>query len=269
MAKEITRALGDGLAISVATAIPIEERILVEKPEVTNLWLNIKTLFRNYWGSIENPSSYSQARLIGDFMEEVVDLKKIMELQNIEVVVYNTVETKALTGRFKHAKIKIPHTDKQKTYAAIERSAANMAMNLLPTEWKRDFMTKLYGAQGQRVHMLTHYPLDLLSRYEFGDLLLLESHTGTVKSPTEWITKLTKHSDYRHLPFNILTMQVLGDDSTQFYAQSSKVKKEFLMISTEGRWNPTTSIPKVSSDIKKYGQEHKQLFLDMLAVKLI
>ena len=85
MAK-LVREFGEQLAVSVGTALPIEKRLLVPKPQVKFLWLNSRTLFRNFYGSIDTPEKVSRKDIVGEFMQEVFDLRAILEAQGIVVI---------------------------------------------------------------------------------------------------------------------------------------------------------------------------------------
>jgi len=261
MAKVIERELGESLAFSIGTAMPLESAIFTENSKVETLWVNVRTLVRNFVNSIENPERYSRQDLLENFISEIQDILSLLEQQNVEVVYYTTAPPRRLERIFRWAKVKIPKTPKQAFLADIEEMAIDMAKRSIPDSLLKEFVVRLNGDRSKFTHILTSYPVDLLSHYEFGKLILLESHTGETKGRYEWIKKLNKDPKYFHLPFNTLTLQVLGDRSANFYAAKPSVKNELLDIAASGKWTPLTSMTKIKSDINKYGTANKDLFL--------
>jgi hypothetical protein len=166
------------------------------------------------------------------------------------------------------AKIKTPTTPRQKIYANNERLALTAAtshkeLGIVPCK-------QLVHGKNAKAWIMTHHPMDLLSRYEFSELSLISSHTGDIKKPVEWIKKLTSNEAYHRLPFNIMTLQVLGDGAVQFFSQSPSIKKHLLAMAEGGKWKPTTTRDKIVSDMSKYpNKEIADTFKKMLSVKLI
>lgn len=262
----ISRVLGEKVAVSVATAIPLEEKLLVEKLPVKELWINVHTLFRNLYEAYEDPAVVPRGELISELSNEALVVREL--LHGIVNVTYYNTDITSLERNFPLAKIKVPKTPKQKIFANNERLAIAALMNN-PEIGVLSFKQKIYG-KNAKAWILTHYPLDLLSQYEFSELSLISSHTGDIKKPVEWIKKLTNNENYHKLPFNILTLQILGDGAVQFFALPPSIKKHFIAIAEAGKWKPTTSRDKVLSDINKYDNpEIKKVFLAMLRTKLI
>lgn len=259
----IERTIGETVGFSIGTAIPIEEVILLEKNPVKTLWLNGRTLFRNFYEAIDKDkrNQYSIADITKEFIEEVDNLIPFLNEQGVRAKVYNTLGVSTMKRRIPDAKVKLPKTPQQIKYVEYEKFAVENLMSLMSKEVSETFKVKLYGPIKEHVHILTHLPIDLLSEFEFGKLSLLESHTGTIKTRSQWITKITKNEEYAHLPVNILTIVVLGDRTNNFYALSPSIKKELLEISKQAKWTPMTSFPIVKKDVKKYAQSHSELFL--------
>ena len=243
---ESPRTLGEKLAISIATAEALE-KIAVEKIPVDNLWVNIRTLFRNYYGSFDEPSSVPPGTLVKGFIEEALVIQEL--LHGVLRVTYYVTDTRSLVGIMPHAKFKVPTTPGQKIVANAERLCVSGIVN----EEGIDLVEckQLLPGKNANAYIMTHFPLDLMSRYEFGIFELLESHTGEIKKPIEFIKKLTKNEKYHKLPFNLLTIQVLGDRSVQFSANAGVYRKNLLQLAESNRWNPATTKAKVLSDIGK------------------
>ena len=94
---------------------------------------------------------------------------------------------------------------------------------------------------------------------------LLESHTGKLKSPIDWNTKL-KDKPY-NMPFNILTLQVLGDGQ-QFTAQKKEVVLDFKKLADDKNWSPTTTMKKINEDLKVYKSDHISLYRKLATTHL-
>jgi len=260
------RVLGERLSLSVGTAIPIEERIAVEKLPINELWLHIDTLWRNYLGSYEDLSRATEGSLVKRFLEELSILTDLVSVYCRPVLYITNTDPNILAKRFPHAQVKFPVTDNQKMqYNLIQlmhRTIANSDIPVLKAE------QKLPG-KNAKAYIMTHHPMDLMSRYEFDRPLLLSSHTGKLLGPELWNTRLSNNKNYHKLPFNLLTLQVIGDRATLFKSGKPSVKKALLAIAEKGKWLPTTTNAKVSSDIKKYTDPATaDLFLQMLRIKL-
>ena len=147
------------------------------------------------------------------------------------------------------ASFKEPKTDNQRAYSTAER----IMMSIVTAQPDIDIVKCKLLLPGVNVEswIMTSYPVDLLSRYQFAKLMLLESHTGNLREPSEWNRRLSNNPSYARLPFNILTLQVLGDRSTLFNSQSPKVKKVLLETATSYNWTPMTTMLKIQNDIKK------------------
>jgi len=265
MAGVQDRVLGETLAFSVPTAIPLEEHIGDLGKKVDHLWINLYTLFRNYHGSFEDPLLVDRGEFIQGFAEELATLQAFTNAELPTYFYMSAVD--ALPNRLPLAKLKKPHTQRQLVYQNLERLAID---NLKRHDGVQVLKIQhTLPAMKGRGWVLTHHPIDLLSRYQFSDMQLLESHTGQLRPPVEWIRKLTTNNSYYHLPFNLLTMQVLGDRGTLFFTGSHAHKKALLSCAEKGKWKPTTTRDKVKSDIRSIDdREIQEQFSKMLSVRL-
>lgn len=253
----IPRELGEIIPISIPTALAVES--FLSPTEARNmefskydLWINAKTLFRNLYSTIENPEGCTVDDLLADLLEEHTILTTIldshMETLKGKYYFYSNHHRSLVTRKlYKTALLKEPSTEKQKKYAAIEVEVVNAFVELLAEKVYVDDVA-LKG-QDRRGVVITHQPFDLLSRYKFSDLVLLESHTGTFKRPVEWNTKLTGGSKNLRIPFNALTLQVFGDNSTMFKTYPTVVKRLIHGLSEERKWSGATTIDKIKNDL--------------------
>lgn len=260
------RAVGKDLPFSVAISKPIEGHLIKENLEFDAVWLNVRTIFRAYhsaYGSDERPN---KSDMIQGFLEELSDLKPFIEQLGYDVHVYYPMYQNILKY-FPDANPKLNTSPKQRIYADWENSAIEIAV-------KEGLVDQVcnYGISGHKgkTVMITHYPSDLLSLYNFGDLTLLESNTGSLKIKSEWNTKLGAPKDIApRLPFNLLTLQVFGDKAKLFSSlKSLKAKKTLLELAEKKKWTPYTTKTKITLDIKSLEKDFADIFSRMISIKL-
>lgn len=261
------RELGGTLAFSIGTAIPLELNVLVERPVVKELWFNLKTLFRNFHHSIPRETVLDRKIVTELFIEEVENIVAFCREQGIITQLYTTKSPASFERLFWTAKLKSPKTSLQRQYADFERIVLSVAKHQFK-DTLLNFNIALNGPIDRPVHVITSYPVDLLSQYKFGRFTLLDSHTGNVKDPSTWITKLTDDPLRRHLPFNILTLVVLGDKATDFFSLKTGNRRDLLEMANKCKWNPTTSMPKVRADCARFAGDSTDLFLHILKINL-
>lgn len=257
------RALGEKLPFSIATAIPLEEQLVIEKPAGNLVWANIRTMARNFWGSYETSNRPNVTVMMPLFIEELTNIAYLLNQNGVEIKYY--APSYASLRGLKHAKVRRPKSEKQITYFNAEEvltdwATRNEGLNVTAVN------TKLLGDNND-VLLLSHYPVDLLYRHSFSKLRLLESSTGAIKEPMSWNTKLNLPKEYPGIPFNELTLQVFGDKGKHFNALPRAVKMELVELAKKSRWLPTTTKNKIEYDLKKlndFGIE--MIFKDMLRV---
>lgn len=246
------RQLGDIVGVSIGTAIPIEKLLTTDTAKNYNtLYINIRTMYRNYIGSFSPDAVPDGRECYTNFLEELETLAGVIEMSISTPLrlIYYFMTYDSLESSFRKCNLKKPKTQLQKNYAAKESFVyTNMVNKVNPQVALYD--TKLQGNHAKAL-IITHTPLDLLAHLSFSKLTLLESHTGTLKEKSEWISKLSKNPNYANIPFNIVTLQVLGDKSVQFSAMSNKLSKSYTDLATKYQWSPSTSLEKVKFDIRK------------------
>lgn len=101
--------------------------------------------------------------------------------------------------------------------------------------------------------MLTHLPLDLVHRHDFGKLMLLESHTGVLKPHTQFYTKLRdQRLEMDHIPFTPATLQIFGDSGKLFAMQSPSLRDYVAKVATDGKWTPATTQERMIFTVKNH-----------------
>ncbi|MCY1417613.1 hypothetical protein D9M71_331530 [compost metagenome] len=111
------------------------------------------------------------------------------------------------------------------------------------------------------VAILTHYPHELLWKPQFSRLLLLESHTGKLKTYNTWYTKLNGISENEYpMPFTEFTLQVFGDGELIAPQQPRKILTELKELSKAKKWTGITTPDKLYHDIMSSSKELKDLY---------
>jgi len=261
------RDLGETVAVSIGTAMALE--VLVGPSYVNvydHIFMNVKTLWRNFAGSIEDPHVESIPEMAKLFMEECGNIVSILDGM-LNVVMYTT-DSKYLGRTFKHAVIKVAKTDRQKHDLSLEEAIFNiMAKDPIWNTFKH-YKLKIPG-DSLKALIITSHPLDLISAPKFRKLTLLESHTGTLKTKKDWFRKLNKSDKWAGMPFNILFIQLLGDNNTQFRSMGKKAVKELHEIAITDGWNSSTTNEKIKFGLKKMKDRlHSEILLNMIRVKL-
>lgn len=262
----MNRVLGETLALSVGTAIPLELIVTGKlKQRHTYLYMNIRTLYRNYFGSYEtSPHEMPVAEFVSGFISELEDLVAIVAGIIVPVIYINTGAS--LTRLFPKAQMWVAHTSKQKNYEKLEEHTLSAVFD---TEHNVKSFDVTVKGSNHTAFMISHLPLDLLSNKQFKSLDLLESHTGAVKHRSTWINKLSKNPNYANVPFSTMAIQILGDSSNQFKPMKKIWSKTLLRISSENKWNAATTKSKMIFDINKENDRFlSSTLIEMLRIKI-
>jgi hypothetical protein len=266
------RVMGEVLTASAGTALAFEALMVMEKPPKHEfIFLNVRTLWRNFFQAFdERPDEKDFKKLKELFLEELLYVKGLIEngLPVKMQPVFYVCSNKSMSAIFKHAKLKEPTTNEQKIYASLERKVIELIME---TEFGKTI--KIYDClvKGRNVTalMMTHFPVELLSFTEFRTLDLFESNTGAIKDKSQWNSKLTNPENYRNLPFNALTIQVIGDKSHQFHSKGASFVKTLMEIAEKNNWSIATGKARVKFDVEKhYDKLAVNVFIEMLNAKL-
>lgn len=239
------RALDERLPISVGTGIALSETLYNDQvPNPKVMYLNLKTLFRNFWGSFEgNPPAGADGVKV--FMEEIETIKANIEQQGVAVYIYYPTYEGLMTV-FPNSTLVRPNTDRQKAHKYNEELYCSVLLSKLSFIDIVDF--RIDGCAGL-TYIISNHPVDLLNWVKFDDLRLLESQTGKVKPRSQWFSKLNKKEELSHLPFNSTTMQVFGDGTVDFRPQGIKVKRALIDLSVDYRWNTGTTVTRIRQNI--------------------
>ncbi len=264
------RELGE-LNISIGTSLAIEGAFGVhpEAPvtpppimKYSYLWINVSTLFRNVFASL---TSDDQDYVIPEDIADAI----ISEMSIIDGAVQDKTNSQTkcvfyindiragLDRKYPKATIKIPTTPRQVTYQNLHDTVC-----MLVSERNYDIDLRIFkrAIEGQgSILILTHYSIDLLCRYNFDQMTLLESHTGKIKPPALWGSKLGVKDET--LPFNIFMVQLFGDGSTLFMAKPIKYRRPVLELAKQDRWSPITTIARIKQSLDKLNDVDIKTFL--------
>ena len=259
-----------GFPISVGTSLalesvfePVQEtidpsRVVPQKINITDyneVWINVGTLFRNIYNSIDKAGSnfvthHDYADTVEQEMNFINDLIKQNSNHLVNSVFY-ICNYNDLTKRFKLGTLRLPKTALQLKYSSLYKKTLEVILKRSSTGKYREvieFESK-FSCQGKEVLLVTHFPVDLLNHIKFKDLHLLESHTGVLKKKPEWHTKYYNGRDLNMLPLNGILLTVFGDDH-HFSPQPLKMKNALLDLAAKRKWNCLSSNKEIVDGIK-------------------
>lgn len=252
------RVKGEQAPLSVGTAMIFEAEQADPSKWTDVVLINIMTLARNVLSSVQ--PEYKSDILVGDLynaiLEEMNLLYTLIPEYNPKCTVdFYYPDYSGIYSEFSKATPRNVKTKKQEFEALIYQKLFKRF-----EEARKDKDNPLdYRASGVKLSsdrrettILTHVPSDLLSQYQFPKLLLLESHTGRVKSRREWNTKLNKShgEDVSHIPFMKFTLQIYGD-GIFFLVASPKIKRLIKEMAESDNWTSMTSESRVRMSINK------------------
>lgn len=262
--KIAERTLGVSFPISIATALaletiaglnpdrPITGKLPILEPEL--IYINIRTLIRNIIGSLETEIKHQikADHVIIGLLDEMNAIEHIVAKYSngTNKLGFYACSFSNLKKEFPYASMKTISSEIQQHQFTVEKDTIKLLLKDLPEHSIDLYDVKINKAKG-KTFMLTHMPVDLLNVKNFTELLLLESHTGTVKNHLQWNTKLTKGKDLLRMPFNKFTLQVFGDNNQLFSGQLSKVQKAVIELSETYIWSPVTTIDKIMYGLRQ------------------
>lgn len=260
------RVLGEEISVSVATALALEAQVAKEDvaQRVDAVFLNLRTLWRNFANAYDRNDRPHIRELLTPFVEEIMLIQGIIRHGGVHGVVYYPHYTDP-GSTFPNAELKEHKTENQQRVLVEEKIAMDFVRNLKElqiTECKYR-LPQLNG----RVWILSHHPIDLLSRYSFSNMMLLESHTGVLKGPLDWNSKLSTNEAYSRIPFNEMTLQVFGDGYL-LKGKSLKYKKVLQAVASQNSWTPLTTKDKITLNLKAWpDQEIAQELLSLYKIR--
>lgn len=249
------RELGT-LPLSVGTSMAIEALKVGPSKHYRGLYINLHTLFRNLHGSLPANSSDAIDKnvWIRTIIEEIFMISKIVKEEvspDLKVVFYCPTYA-SIRSVFKKALLRELKTDNQRIYAQVQSEVLLGIKQYIAQIASQGIDLRFVENSPPRVEngsiIMTHHVVDLVDVP--WDARLLESHTGRLKDRSMWHTKFAGKTDSSMIPFNKLTLSVLGD-STTIAPQPLGVRKALYALAMEKKW---TSV--LTYDYVKFSVDH-------------
>lgn len=223
------------------------------------VYFNLRTLFRNVWGAMNAIDAANvSVQDFADVLEQEMNviLNTLSEEQPPLEAFFYAPSYKDLYKDYPNAELKNIKTDKmshkvlmENRVLALIKQSTSIQIPILfnDLEIKTDVPYKAF--------FLTHYPVDLLHTVGFNKTYLLESHTGLIKGPDKWYTKIgTKNLEGgERIPFNRATLQFFGD-SSMFKSQPMSAKKRVAEVARTYKWNQQTTKARMLDTLKLAGE---------------
>lgn len=265
--------------LSIATSLALESAVGIhpdiypqphEPPilKFTELWVNLRTLFRNFFNSL--PKGLSETITpkevyegILEEMEIIPDVLRHYLDRRTPKVTYYLSKYKDLSKHYPKALLRTDTTEKQLHYSQLQ-DAVMTAFRHHQKDRFMEFDLKLKGSHAGRTAIITHYAYDLLSHKEFSGLTLLESHTGAFKPSSKWYTKYHGGTGLAMMPFREDLIQVFGDAEI-FKPMGISLRKALIEIATKRHWSSVTSRAAIETGINDLDDKaHKTLMQSIL-----
>ena len=227
-----------------------------------NLYINIRTLMRNAFGSFGDKKAYLDSEIVMTAITE--DIETIIDTVNSVspsmvcvpyLCLYKSVNRVFKEARFLESDNPTPG---QIHYRSIEQDIYRRVHNeqLFDT---RIFDVEIEGKEDTLI--ISHLAADLLCYKNFPLLSLLESHTGKVKKRLEWNTKLNNKP--KNVPFTRATLQLLGD-GVMFSPVDRKLVKVFLATAEKYKWAADTTMDRIYVGLRASNEPHLVNYLKRL-----
>lgn len=253
-------SIGTSLALEgLLQRHPNQPRMPPGHKRVRSVWVNLRTIIRNFYAALTavQLKEITIEQSVDLLVDECRTLPTVLTQEtknNLQTVLYVTdfAETKWL---YPNAIYWEPNTEKQRHRHNLEHFTLFALLEQLHNE--RIAVIKIATQPPTTpgvVALLTHYAHELLWRFQFDGLFLLESHTGKLKSYTQWRTKLKGVKDDEHIPFNAFTLQLFGDGAL-FDAYPKKLRDEVRQLADSRHWTGVTTLEKIQSDVRRFGGE--------------
>lgn len=252
--------------VSISTSLALESATNIHDelkhaksplPEFQELWINLRTLYRNLMGAMpkESQNLVAAEDVMRGLMQEVEQLQVIAPEQSMGrcKCVFYVSNHKEMERHYPHASIRRDTTDKQKLFTALLDQSVQLLLNRMSKAGGYDlrlFQLKLDHQKPTKALMLTHIPLDLTAYYSFSDLVLLESHTGAIKSRSLFYTKYLDGNQLPMIPFREELLQIFGDKEL-FHPYNIKVRQEIIEIAKKNNWSQITTKDRIKANLEQ------------------
>lgn len=241
-------SIGTSLALEGSLGIhpdrPIGDKTLYDYQE---LWVNVKTAFRNYYGAIDKDSIglIDKDELVEQFRLELDQIANVVDSQTssqVKVVFYLS-DYLGLDRKFPHAVLRVDSTENQLMYTKTMKNVIGQVIAQDP-ELIDVYQRKIDKRGFGKTLMLTSYPYDLASANAFSNLALLESNTGAIKERNLWYTKYYNGKELSMIPFREDFLPIFGDGAL-FRPIGMAYRRNLIEVAKKYNWNFTTTKDKI------------------------
>ena len=229
---------------------------MVDVSLYSTIYINIGTLIRNMMGSLptESVTHLDVASVVDTLYSEIEVIESLFSVEggdsckpifyfNDYKHVLNTLKYSSVFFRFPNNATEL-HYDKFHKEALSIMTKSNDEIEVVHEVIKPNKPLKSL--------VLTHQAFDLLSKKNFIQLDLIESHTGRLKTFNMWSTKFSPVGsiDFSRIPFNSTTLFIFGD---KYLVQPSpiRLRKTVDEIATKCYWTSVTTKEKVNFDLER------------------
>lgn len=254
MASAAEREVGH-FPLSIATSLAFEGALGIhpdresdgkQLSQYPQLWVNVKTAFRNYYNAIgrDNIPGIELPELIQTFYLELEQIRSVASEQTNGkmVTVFYLCDYIGLDRKFRHALIRKDTTENQVLYTKTMTAVLSQILKM-DAEMVKIYKLKIDKDATGKALMLTHVPYDLTTR-EFNTLALLESHTGAIKERNQWYTKYYNGKDLPMIPFREDFLPIFGDSET-FKPLPMVYRKALIELGVKYNWSFATTKDKI------------------------
>ena len=212
--------------------------------------INVYTLARNIVQATlvkDKSAIYESSKLLDVVIEEIYTIAALYEDTKCDLFIFQPDYSKPYL-EMNVGKKKILSKD-YIDYVSMKSTLSDLSNKELPVEII-DKTFKLPDTN-EKVLITTHYPIDLLNSNRIYNLLLLESHTGKLKSKTEWYSKYHKIGtrSLNVFPFLEQLIYLLGDGG-MIKPVGISIRVALFNLATDKKWSMRTTYEKFREDIK-------------------
>lgn len=247
--------------INIPTSLALESLMNIH-PETTHpsppfqnydyYWLNARTLYRNIISSFSSDVNFLlKPAIIAELMfDEYETIKRIIqEHSRITPTLYLSNYRKIESRYKKHTVFKTDTTPKQMEERLRMTRSIGQFLNDVGEDYVLQFDHDLepHNSHGRFI-IQTHIAVDLLSKNNFDDLDLLESHTGAIKNPSLWYTKFNNGKELSMIPFNHYFLRIFGDKEF-FSPKDMKLRKDIIDLANQYHWNGLTTDARIRMNL--------------------
>lgn len=248
--------------LSVATSLAIESAVGIHPDlppprsmpirQFKEVWINLRTLYRNIMGAMSKDiaaaiAAPDVAQIMIEEMRIIPDMLGHYAGYPVTVKYYFN-NLNRLEHKYPEAHLRKDTTPRQQQYTQTLGDVIKILLHNYPQE----FMVVNDQLPGNAVSTLiiTHVVYDLLSEKNFGNLVLLESHTGRIKPKALWYTKYYDGKTLSMIPFTEELLQVFGDIET-FHPLDVKLRKAIIELATHRHWSSVTTRARIVDGINE------------------